>query len=695
MSQPSQTTQPSPGNQLYPDMPAMRAPGLEFVYRLVAKMHPTNGYDIENVQGTGITRSIAGIESGTVKGPGIEGTLVENSGADWAEQVHSKKARGLFRPGPGIEFSQPDSIDVDYTQDEVEYFTHITFEAAGTSPYNWMNGIVAIGALQSYGGAAVIDCWRLTNFLGQKVEDVYLIFLVEDGIAETPQLVKQPMPTDDPNDPLNWSRARKSMNFVPILAVTAIIFTQTSLPLIFWVLWNQEFGWSYGQLNNANALNYVGTTVGCMLFIPPAVKYGRRSMYLLTTAIIFAMAIWSARMKTLTELYVSQFIFGLASATNESIVEMTIADLYFVHQRGSANGLYMVMVMIGSFLSPVIAGYMAANGNWRLCYWITTAVDGALLLYFCFFFEESKYIPRLEAQQLSSEVPTPFPVTKKDNISETQTGEMSTCVTLETSNAPLHRINSDIPLLTWRQRMRLVTKTDESLLGIVRTAVVILFRFPAVMYTALTYAFCLCWISAQASIISIVFTQPPYNFGTVGVGNMSLGVFIGCILGSAYGAVSDRAILWFTRKNYGYYEPEMRLQLNHFPAVCMSGGFIMFGITTAKGMHWIYPSIGSAIFGFGLGGLSDVALCVTIDSYQAITGEAFIGVAFIRNAFSIAISFALVPWLDAQGLQNMTIVMGLWALAMAFLHVPMMIWGKRIREKTEASYKRMATGTRV
>lgn len=225
---------------------------------------------------------------------------------------------------------------------------------------------------------------------------------------------------------------------------------------------------------------------------------------------------------------------------------------------------------------------MAADGNWRRCYWITTAVDSALLLYFCFFFEESKYIPRLEAQQLSSEVPAPIPATKKDNISEIQSGEMSTCITLETSNAPLHRINSDIPLLTWRQRMRLVTKTDESLLGVVRTAVVILFRFPAVMYTALTYAFCLCWISAQASIISIVFTQPPYNFGTVGVGNMSLGVFIGCILGSAYGAISDRAILWFTRKNYGYYEPEMRLQLNHFPAVCMSGGFIMFGITTAK-----------------------------------------------------------------------------------------------------------------
>ncbi|KAF4964245.1 hypothetical protein FSARC_7799 [Fusarium sarcochroum] len=490
----------------------------------------------------------------------------------------------------------------------------------------------------------------------------------------------------------NWTRTRKLMNFVPILAVTAIIFTQTSLPLIFWVLWNPEFGWSYGQLNNANAINYVGTTVGCILFIPPAVKYGRRSMYLLTTAIIFGMAIWSARMRTLTELYISQLIFGLASATNEAIVEMTIADLYFVHQRGTANGLYMVMVMIGSFLSPIIAGYMAADGNWRLCYWVTAAVDGVLLAYFCFFFEESKYIPHLEARPLSTTCSIPIPATKKDTISTVETGEPSTCVTPQPSNTQAHEINPDIPLLTWRQRLRLVTKTDQNLLSVVWTSVIILFRFPAVMYTSLTYAFCLCWISAQASIISMVFTQPPYNFGTVGVGNMSLGVFIGCILGSVYGALSDKAIFWFVRRNYGYYEPEMRLQLNHFPALCMGGGFIMFGLTTARGMHWIYPSIGSAIFGFGLGGLSDVALCVLIDSYQAITGEAFIGVAFMRNCFSIAISFALVPWLDAQGLQNLSITMGVWATAMGFLHVPLMTWGKRIREKTTDSYKRMAPG---
>ncbi|RSL44768.1 hypothetical protein CEP54_014554 [Fusarium duplospermum] len=431
----------------------------------------------------------------------------------------------------------------------------------------------------------------------------------EDGRFETSELVLQPTPSSDPNDPLNWSRGRKLANFVPALAITAIIFTQTSLPILFWVLWIPEFGWTYGQLNAASAVNYVGTAVGCILFIPPAVKYGRRSMYILSTSIILAMAVWSACLNSLPELFVSQMLFGLANATNEAIVEMTVADLYFVHQRATANGLSMVMVMTGSFLSQIVAGYMSAD--------------------------------------------------------------------------------------------------DQSLISIAWQSIVILCRLSAVMYTALTYAFTVGWITAQASLISIVFTQPPYNFGTVGVGNMNLGIFVGCILGSIYAALSDRTVIWFAGRNYGYYELEMRLHLNHLPALCLGGGFIMFGVTAIKGchelpmasllyqvlmnqgMHWIFPSIGSAIFGFGIGGLGDVALCVLIDSYQAVTGEAFIGVAFIRNCFSIAISFATVPWLDAQGLQNMCIVMGVVAAVTGFLHIPLLRWGKKIRERTAESYEKL------
>lgn len=35
-------------------------------------------------------------------------------------------------------------------------------------------------------------------------------------------------------------------------------------------------------------------------------------------------------------------------------------------------------------------------------------------------------------------------------------------------------------------------------------------------------------------------------------------------------------------------------------------------------MHWIYPSIAGALFGFGLGSISDAALTLVIDSYREV-----------------------------------------------------------------------------
>lgn len=52
------------------------------------------------------------------------------------------------------------------TQDQAEYFTQITFEAPGESPYAWMNSVVAVGVMTMDAGRPIIDCYRLTNFPG-------------------------------------------------------------------------------------------------------------------------------------------------------------------------------------------------------------------------------------------------------------------------------------------------------------------------------------------------------------------------------------------------------------------------------------------------------------------------------------------------------------------------------------------------
>lgn len=38
----------------------------------------------------------------------------------------------------------------------------------------------------------------------------------------------------------------------------------------------------------------------------------------------------------------------------------------------------------------------------------------------------------------------------------------------------------------------------------------------------------------------------------------------------------------------------------------------------SQGMHWIYPSVGGALFGFGLGSIGDAVLTLVIDSYPEV-----------------------------------------------------------------------------
>ncbi|KAI1385664.1 major facilitator superfamily domain-containing protein [Hypoxylon trugodes] len=508
----------------------------------------------------------------------------------------------------------------------------------------------------------------------------------ENGEFEKTEILLQPTPTDDPNDPLNWTIIRKAMNFIPILAHMVVMFTQFCIPFVFWTLWLRDFQCTYTQLNTSAAFMHTGAALGGIFLIPMAIKYGRRPVYIGSLTVMTAMVVWQACMKRVTELYITSLIVGLAGSTNETLAQMSIADLFFVHQRSTANGLFLAMIMIGSYLTPIPAGYMANNGNWRQCFWILFGFEAALWIYFILFYEESKYIPRIEAQASIIRTSADDLASKSSSNDEKHIASHS-----ESSDTETARVNPSIPPLTWRQRLRFITKTDDDLIKTAYIPVVVVFRFPVIMYTALQYGFCLCWVALISSTVSIVYTHPPYNFTTSGIATMNLGPFVGAILGSLYGGLlSDRSILWLARRNYGYYEPEMRLQLVHLPAICISGGLLMFGLTTSKGMHWIYPSIGGTLFGFGFVGICDLALTVLIDSYRTVTGEAFVGVALIRSCLGIAIYFANGPWMSAQNLQGRFIVICAASLVIACLHIPFIIWGKKMREKTAPLYNKMS-----
>ena len=100
-----------------------------------------------------------------------------------------------------------------------------------------------------------------------------------------------------------------------------------SIQQIFWQQMTVDLHVTYSELTQSMSVNYVGLAMGCVLFIPFAKKYGRRPVYIVSTALMLVTSFWTARLTSLAELYICNLLQGLAGATNEAIVEITVCSL--------------------------------------------------------------------------------------------------------------------------------------------------------------------------------------------------------------------------------------------------------------------------------------------------------------------------------------------------------------------------------
>ncbi|KAF7523220.1 hypothetical protein G7054_g11849 [Neopestalotiopsis clavispora] len=493
----------------------------------------------------------------------------------------------------------------------------------------------------------------------------------------------QPPPMDDPNDPLNWSSWRKGVNWALVFGISLAIFTSLSVQTNFWVQMSEDMNLSYEQLNDSLSANGAGCALGCVFVIPFSKKYGRRSTYILTTAVLAAVTWWSARMTTLAELYLTNLLSGLAGSVNETVAQMTLADLFFVHQRGTINATYLTAVMMGSFLTPMAAGVQASNSSWRWSYYTLAICLTVLLVVFIFSYEETKYVPVISGARPI--VPRAVVADSEDlAVGKDTDSQKDMSPVLRTSSAAA-MTSSRPPLNTYRQRLRWTTTTPESLTKLFYFPLYTN-AFPHVIFASLQYASGVCWLVVMASIWSTVTTVPPYNLDTAQLGYLNVGPFIGNLIGSFYGGVvSDWCVRFFSRRNQGFYEPEMRLYHLLPPAFLMSIGLFLSGYGLQQFWSPTMLSFSGGLFAFGLGAIGDAAFTLVLDTYEALAGECFVVIAFWRNVIGIGIPFAVTPMIDI-GLMNSGIIMAVISFVISMLFIPMIIWGKRFRATNGPRY---------
>lgn len=521
-------------------------------------------------------------------------------------------------------------------------------------------------------------------------------------------IVLQPSPSSDRNQPLNWARWRKHLNFFIVCFFTLIAFTASDVSSVMWGVWTTDFGWSYTQLNNTYAISVAGLGLGCPILVPFSHKFGKRPVYLVASALVVATAAWQSSMKTIGEAYGSQFLQGLAVSVTETIIQMTVADLYFVHERGTFNGIYMLVVDFGNFIVLVPAGYITVNLGWRWVYTIVAIIAAVQFVMTLFFFEETNYTPPesvimnddLSDMSIHSESQNQFD--NKTQVNE-QFDSKTQAVDSEGMQSPSSDseaglpvlkqhiyIDPNIPMNPLKTRLALYTYypgTWQEFLRKLITPFITLVSYPIVSFAALQFGCMMAFLSMAATTVSNSFAMEPYNFSPAGIGNVNISPCIGMIFGCLFGGwFNDKTIIWMSRRNNGIYEPEMRLYSLVVANLTMTIGMFMFGITIANHVHWMVPTVGFAIVAFSYGAAGAITVTYVIDCYEKIVADAFIGIIVIRNGLSMMILFCFSPWVESIGLKNTFISGGCLTLIPIMLTVPLIIWGKDLRRRSASRY---------
>lgn len=122
------------------------------------------------------------------------------------------------------------------------------------------------------------------------------------------------------------------------------------------------------------SFNVLALGVGNLFWVVMLRKVGRRPVYLVAIPIVFATNIWSYFATSYSSLLAASIIGGLGAAAAEAPTSAVVADLFFVHQRGTMLMIFHLALSCGFFLGPLLNAYVVEDAGWRyICLWIGIA----------------------------------------------------------------------------------------------------------------------------------------------------------------------------------------------------------------------------------------------------------------------------------------------------------------------------------
>lgn len=384
---------------------------------------------------------------------------------------------------------------------------------------------------------------------------------------------------------------------------------------------NAELRFSFALLNDSYAAGCGALCIGAVILVPFALKFGRRPVYVFSTAVQCGISVWSAKMQTVADLMLVNVLSCIVGALAEVLVQMTVADVYFVHERGLMNTIYYWFTTVGVTLSPLAGGFITLSQGWRWVWWWMAILFGVGLVAFVLFYEETMFCAeRIDGVAVHDKLVPESTRGKEDPAAPLP--KASDIIDDRASHSVVVQIDHSIAKRRYWEKLALWSNSPMSLGQLAKHSYqpfLIMFSIPAVFFMALEYGMMTACTTVPVTTLSSVMTLPPYNFGSAQVGLMGIPPFIGTSLATLIcGPLSDSIALYLAKRNGGIFEPEMRLWLCLTFTPFVPAGLFMFGIGLNNGSHWLLPAFGLGVTAFGVVPASSAALTYLTDSYTEV-----------------------------------------------------------------------------
>ncbi|KLO82283.1 Uncharacterized protein LW93_9474 [Fusarium fujikuroi] len=488
-------------------------------------------------------------------------------------------------------------------------------------------------------------------------------------------IVLIPQPTNCGRDPLTWSKRKKYYQLLLVaLYACAFSFGENTLGAA-WTTVSKDTGVSLTNMNGGSALNYLLLGFVNIWWMPTANIFGRKLVFLATTCLCLATGFWLAAIEGTVQWMLNMIVNGIGTSAYQAIIQLTIFDMFFVHERGRMLSVYLFAQQLGSILGLISGGSMSDTVGWRWSQNIVGFIFTFVLIAFTFTFEDTLFPRFLFAGSQSA----PLPSQKDEEVAEKSTEGKK--LELRPVSSQANGVVDDFPTRSYRQILKPWVRYPQN-----KTTFWQYFRrpfflwgFPNIVIAAFIYAFGATAGIVSFNTISEILTEPPYNFSTTNTGLVFFAALVGDVIGWSIGMLSDQVVIALARRNGGVKEPEMRLYTLVPCFVFAAVGYMLYGWGAQTEAHWITIAIGIGAMISHQVGACTIATAYAMDCFPGISGELVVVLAMCSSMVNFAISYSVQPFIEAAGYGWTMTCFGIMVLLSVLAAIPLILFGKRWR----------------